>query len=435
MSPRNRKIFMANGSMDSVRTRRLVCYFLPRPRDELHTSRYMLDYLPTCHPNCTIHGKNKYCTVLVRARSLGKMKTNSLSSCMHDCSCRMATDSSQSPSDHRLCQKCKSVPGIHAIRRATVHYCSECLTASLKKKVRTALVEATSTGSRLAMAVSGGPPSSSWCAWHVLTQHIRHKKTSGLDVEALHVSFETEEDSKDALDFDIDGPLRVIRLQSTALNSVQDPTGREDLRKILIQHALKQELAKGEYECMLLGHTSDTLAADAVAAAAKGQGHILGSIGKPSNGMAYVMRDIGGDQVDAYARAWGPSCPESNDTTHGNGTNGDRNDAIDKKNVHSLSRLFVGQLLESNPGGVSNILGTVGKLVPGAEGKDCSEAQPGSGRCSLCEAVLILEENMNRHGVCDACTAGIFGDWKDEEAALATLNGLPSDLRQRFLLE
>ena len=166
----------------------------------------------------------------------------------------------------------------------------------------------------------------------------------------------------------------------------------------------------------MLGDTADTLAATAVARAAKGQGHLLGDVGVPEVGFAYAMRDLGKDWVQAYAQAIGR--PEETD----GGGEGTCQDSVDDKNVHDLARGFAVQLLESNPGGVSNIMGTVGKL----------DQSRGHDTCALCEEVLCEEELDNRCGTCDACTTGVFADWRDEEAAMRTVSSLPESLRARF---
>lgn len=174
---------------------------------------------------------------------------------------------------------------------------------------------------------------------------------------------------------------------------------------------------------IVLGDTADTLAATAVARAAKGQGHLLGDVGVSDAGLAYIMRDLGKDWVQAYARAAG-KFPDAVDERQEH----------DDKNVNDLTRVFAAQLLESNPGGVSNILSTVGKLQASRDvDVDVDVRGDGGARsCAVCEEALCEDEPDNRCGVCDACATGVFGDWRDEEAAARTTSLLPETLRLRL---
>jgi len=181
----------------------------------------------------------------------------------------------------------------------------------------------------------------------------------------------------------------------------------------------------------VLADTADTLAATAVARAAKGQGHLLGDVGVPDSGFAYIMRDLGKDWVQAYARAVGMSPDNGGDGEQGA-------EAHDGKNVHDLARAFAAQLLESNPGGVSNILSTVGKLQASRNNRNNRNNRDDGGdggetrSCALCEELLCDDESDNRCGVCDACAMGVFGDWRDEEAAARTTSLLPETIRLKM---
>ena len=96
------------------------------------------------------------------------------------------------------------------------------------------------------------------------------------------------------------------------------------------------------------------------------------------------------------------------------------------KNLHDLARAFAAQLLRSNPGGVSNILGTAAKLEGSAAGGKA---------CGLCGEVLADGEAGNRAGVCDACTIGVFGGWHDETRAARTMALLPAEIRSRCMVD
>ena len=180
---------------------------------------------------------------------------------------------------HHPCAKC-GASDTHSLRNATLYYCSDCLIAATKKRVRTALLEALSNRSldmqcRLAVGVStpGWSASSGWCAWHVLRHHVSwYKGQVGLNVDALFVRVleegdgdgdgdgDGERDREEDLEEDGGGERgrdsadRVIDVDGRALATVADPTGKEDLRRVLIRHALREELACGDrrYDCTLL---------------------------------------------------------------------------------------------------------------------------------------------------------------------------------------
>ena len=344
----------------------------------------------------------------------------------------------------KSCAKCKSstLP-IHSLRNGTLYYCNECLIAASRKRIRVALLSALSPRSldlscRLAVAVSSQrmDMSSGWCVWYMLNKHVTYKERLGLDVEAVHVRFdvgETEAETNAGAADTVEAH-RIITLNGDVLASVADPTGREDLRRILIHQALAQELDRGSLDCIVLGDTADAMAATAVSRAAKGQGHLLGDVGRPKNGFAYIMRDMGKDWVAACHHAFASSSSVPT-TIHGSAASddvcaeyaepavGSMIEEVDEKNLHDLAGSFAAHLLQSNPGGVSNILGTVAKL---------EESVAGRKACALCEEVLVEDEEENRYGVCDACTVGVFGEWRNEAQAERTLALLPSTIRDRF---
>ncbi len=401
------------------------------------------------------------------------------------------------------CVKCgSSTPPIHALRNGTLRYCSDCLIAATRKRTRLALLSALSPrsldlGCRLAVAVSSPRPdgSSSWCAWTLLKRHMQyHTKAHGrrgLDVEAVHVRF----DGGDGIDGgdDIDGigdtvdlgsvdrhdgyqnQARIVTLDGAVLATVEDPTGREDLRRVLVRHALARELQGGDVDCIVMGDTADALAASAVSRAVKGQGHLLGDVGRPRDGFAFVMRDLGKDWVAACHRAFvtleqgergergeqgergergergeqgeqGERAPESEAdgkrvegravVSSGGGSGSiaecqrlapSSASETNEKNLNDLSRSFAAQLLRSNPGGVSNILATAAKLEGSCSHRGDHPA------CGLCGEALADGEEGNRAGVCDACTTGVFSDWRDEARAARTMALLPADMRSRLV--
>ena len=326
------------------------------------------------------------------------------------------------------CARCGSgAPPIHAIRNDTLHYCSDCLIAATLKRARATLLSALSPrsldlGCRLAVAVSSPrlDGSSGWFAWYLLTNHVKHLGRQGLDVGAVHVRFDGDADVG-SLEPDAESLCRVVTLDGRALATVDDPTGREDLRRVLVRNALAQELRRGDLDCIVLGDTADALAAGAVSRAAKGQGHLLGDVGMPKEGFAYIMGDLGKDWVAACGRAF--SLPGVEDSAEGNRVAGN---GVHAKNLHDLARAFATQLLRSNPGGVSNILGTAAKLEGSAAGGKA---------CGLCGEVLADGEAGNRAGVCDACTIGVFGGWHDETRAARTMALLPAEIRSRCMVD
>lgn len=184
----------------------------------------------------------------------------------------MEVHSGRHPIENRMnapsqpCAKCRASPPTHALRNATLFYCSDCLIAAMKKRVRHALVDAISSQSldlscRLAVAVSTRhwerSASSAWCAWHILREHVSgYKGRVGLPVEALWVRVLCSAEGRGepvGADDDV-APIvpRIIEVDGRALDTVQDPTGREDLRRILIRHVLREELLRGDLDCTLI---------------------------------------------------------------------------------------------------------------------------------------------------------------------------------------
>lgn len=336
----------------------------------------------------------------------------------------------------RSCAKCRSdTPPIHALRNDTLYYCSECLIAATLKRARLELLSALSPrsldlGCRLAVAVSSPRPDGSggWCAWTLLKRYMTYHGREGLDVEAVHVRFEGAVDEADAVDVADVAPgespaARVIALDGSVLATVEDPTGREDLRRVLVQHALARELGRGDLDCIVLGDTADALAARAVARAVKGQGHLLGDVGRPKDGFAFVVRDLGKDWVAACHRAF-VAPGGGGEAVAPDGAISNADESKNKKNLNDLARSFAAQLLRSNPGGVSNILATAAKI---------EETVAEGDACRLCGEALADDEGSNRAGVCDACTTGVFGDWHDEVRVERTMALLPAEIRSRLV--
>ena len=332
------------------------------------------------------------------------------------------------------CCKCKAEPGLYVLRKQNA-YCKDCLEWAVAQKVRCTMRKPGGLcgRERVGLSVSGG--ASSMCAWYILDQHVRipadarrDKKRLPFDMDVIHVTglgFKEECNLQERIarfpDME-DGSTREWETVDAAavlygsgtedgagngcietlLNSISDETARTDMQYILLKRTLLEKGRMSGWSHVLLGSTADKRAADAVAAAAKGQGNLLSTFSQAADDgasiprLVYCMKDVSLEEVIHLTRALTSNAVDN---------------AADKA-VHDINDLafhFTKQLQSSNPGGVSNIMSTIGKLanVAGGERTHCplctesmhEDEQPSVELCQKTIAAVM----------CDSCKSGIFG--------------------------
>jgi hypothetical protein len=198
---------------------------------------------------------------------------------------------------------------------------------------------------------------------------------------------------------------------SDLLDTIVDPTGREDMKSILIKRILLQTASKHECSSLLLGYTSDRLAATAISAAAKGQGYSLPvtiqvidkRYGEDMPNIILCSKEVSEEEVHCVLTSVA-------DFARKEGEFRDTEIDIDKKNLNQLAKHFVAMVQDSNPGGIQNIMSSLGKLVPFDVDEDLF-------MCPICFAPLHQDEVPTLEDCrasliatcCDSCRSGIFG--------------------------
>lgn len=360
-------------------------------------------------------------------------------------------------SSRYMCGKCKQAEGVFLLRRQN-RYCKECLELSLVSKVRGSVRNkrgGLAGGEKVGIFVSGGP--SSLCAWYILDRFIsspvdgrREKRKIPFDMHAVHVvdigegtkascvmEYMRQEcpvleeiKAEEVLFPESRGNTRRI---AELLETVQDCTGRKDLENILLKRVMLHKARECGWSHIFVGHSADTKAAQAVAAAAKGQGYALSRFsetvesfdGDVAAKILYCMKDVSLEEVSCLsASIMGRSIPVETD--------------INRHDIHDLAMHFTTLLQQSNPGGVSNILSSLGKLdVP----------EPHVPTCPLCLEPLHPDEvpdscsETQLDALCDSCKVGIFGSAShtilaESDYALDVFSKLPmciqNDIQQAF---
>lgn len=331
----------------------------------------------------------------------------------------------ESQSSRYMCGKCKQAEGVFLLRRQN-RYCKECLELSLVSKVRGSVRHkrgGLDGGEKVGIFVSGGR--SSLCAWYILDRFIsspvdgrREKRKIPFDMHVVHVvdigegrkascvmEYMRQEcpgleeiKAEEVLYPESQGnPSRITEL----LETIQDCTGRKDLENILLKRVMLHKARECGWSHICTGHSADTKAAEAVAAAAKGQGYVLSRFsetvesydGDVGAKILYCMKDVSLEEVSCLsASIMGGSVPVEAD--------------INRHDIHDLAMHFTTLLQQSNPGGVSNILSSLGKL-------DLPE--PHVPTCPLCLEPLHPDEvpdscsETQLDALCDSCKVGIFG--------------------------
>ena len=325
------------------------------------------------------------------------------------------------------CGKCKQAEGVFLLRKQN-RYCKECLELSLVSKVRGSVRHkrgGVAGGEHVGIFVSGGP--SSLCAWYILDRFIsspvdgrREKRKIPFGMHVVHVvdigegrkascvmEYMRQEcpvleeiQAEEVLYPESQGNTSRI---AELLETVRDCTGRKDLENILLKRVMLHKARECGWSHIFVGHSADTKAAQAVAAAAKGQGYALsrfsetvesydGDIGANTK-ILYCMKDVSLEEVSCLSSSiMGGSVPVETD--------------INRHDIHDLAVHFTTLLQQSNPGGVSNILSSLGKLdVP----------EPHVPTCPLCLEPLhpdeVPDSSSESHldALCDSCKVGIFG--------------------------
>ena len=195
------------------------------------------------------------------------------------------------------------------------------------------------------------------------------------------------------------------------LDTIVDPTGKEDMKSILIKRILLQTASKHGCSSLLLGYTSDKLAATAISAAAKGQGYSLPvtiqiidkRYGKDMPNIVLCSKEVSEEEVHCILTSVADFAAKE-------GENSDTEIDIDKKNLNQLAKHFVAMVQDSNPGGIQNIMSSLGKLVPFDVDEDLY-------LCPICYAPLHQDEVPTVEdcrasliaACCDSCRVGIFG--------------------------
>lgn len=349
-----------------------------------------------------------------------------------------------------VCGKCKESDGVFLLRKQN-RYCAQCLELSLVTKIRGAVKNKQGGlvgGEQIGLCVSGG--ASSLCAWYLLDKYIsspadqrRERRKVPFDMHVVHVKdlaqrgaypdilqkmkYECTVEELSAEDLLYPGSSG--KHMATLFDSVTDLTGKQDLENILLRRALIQKAKDCGWSHIFMCHTSDKKAAEAVAAAAKGQGYTLSGFSQtvetrenhPS--IVYCMKNISLEEVE---------CLSSSILGRQPGTAAKAE--VDKKNIHDLATSFTALLQNSNPGGVSNIMSSIGKL---------DSARDDISRCPLCTNHLHAEEllaskSLNESyllALCDSCKVGIFGCFSNEsliasEHALDVFSKLPMCIQE-----
>ena len=335
--------------------------------------------------------------------------------------------------DACICGKCKEAEGKFLLRRQN-RYCQKCLEMSLVGKVRGAVRNKCGGlvgGEKVGIFVSGGP--SSLCAWYILDQYIsspangrREKRKIPFDMDVVHVVDIGDEKRSSSLMMEYlrqECP-RLEEIQaaevlypecpgqdrmSELLESVKDYTGRRDLENILLKRVMIEKAREHGWSHIFLGHSADTMASEAVAAAAKGQGYVLSRFsqkvesygGENQPKMLYCMKDVSLEEISCLA----PTIMGGVETVDTD---------VNRHDIHDLAVHFITLLQQSNPGGVSNIMSSIGKLeVPEQDGP----------LCPLCKEPLHPDERQSPDldtcldSVCDSCKIGIFGSSSNEPLA------------------
>lgn len=195
------------------------------------------------------------------------------------------------------------------------------------------------------------------------------------------------------------------------LDKIVDPTGKEDMKSILIKRLLLKTASSHGCSSLLLGHTSDRLAASAISAAAKGQGYSLpvtiqiidNRYGKDMPTIILCSKDVSREEMHCILTS-------VTDFATKEGEYRDIEIDMDKKNLNQLAKHFVAMVQDNNPGGIQNIMSSLAKLVP----FDFDEELY---LCPICFAPLHQDEVPTVEDChasliatcCDSCRAGIFG--------------------------
>lgn len=214
------------------------------------------------------------------------------------------------------------------------------------------------------------------------------------------------------------------QLQSL-LSLVTDATGKHDLKNILKRRLLMKRALEHGCQKILFGHTSDRMAAEAISSTAKGQGYALSThtqtvdsrCGNFLPNLVYCMKDLSKEEVHCLSSEVFP------DLLKKELTGAQTDDSIDKKDINELAKSFISLVQSSNPGGVSNIMSSISKLVPfdwdeqyKGNREDATNQHGEQPLCTLCFAPIHQEEIIDGKfkssfiaSTCVCCRNGIFG--------------------------
>jgi len=258
--------------------------------------------------------------------------------------------------------------------------------------------------------------------------------THSVDVPLCHVFATKDQLSGDEWD----------KLQKL-LSLVRDKTGRQDLIHHLKRYLILNTATAYGCSKVLLGQTANMMAAEAVSAAAKGQGYAL-----PSNAQAvddrygskfpsilHPMKDISDEEVYCL------SSTILQDVIH---ENEQEPQHLDKNDINDLAKSFISLVQNSNPGGVSNIMSSISKLEPFDWCHDDGNTSSDSSLklCTLCFAPLHECDKVEMSSIhaspinstCLCCREGIFGcirpDDVNSDSARDIFQHLPSPLQARM---
>lgn len=248
-------------------------------------------------------------------------------------------------------------------------------------------------------------------------------------------------------------------LLANLLQSIPDSTAKDDIITILKTHLLLRTAHQLDCKLLVVGTTTDAMAAKIIAASAKGCGYSLPCISQAIDDryapqypcIVHAMRDISKEEINALCRGLGIITPDDEDSNNGENkikkttaaaaaalhtsiasVSIQEENNIDKSNINELAMSFIDTVMRHNPGSIFNIMSTVSKLEEFSVGSTAREQGSGAGLCGLCSGPLAQDEEK----VCDSCLHGIFGI-----ASRIGLNGvvetrvyeyLPDDIRQRI---
>jgi hypothetical protein len=238
---------------------------------------------------------------------------------------------------------------------------------------------------------------------------------------------------------------RQRRLRSL-LSAVRDATSKKDVRVYLRTRLLCTLASARNCRFLALGQTSDGLAAEAVAAAAKGRGYALpGDVACRDARLApggpivlHPLREVSAEEMEAVCSRLGAEA----------GLRRDDEEEFDGADINDLASNFTASILKQNPGAVSNIMSVIGKLEAfawnglgfegGGQTESGNDRAGGEVLCPLCFAPLADDEleicvaaargAKGAKGLpwCDSCRHGVLGC--SEESAAEIVSLLPADI-------